>query len=126
MTLITKTVTTLTELHSVSGQGVKAVVVYDTSSGEPYGLDVEVLINLKDGVTGASAYQSYLNTTTDIPPLSEEEWATPAQGDAGKSAYQSYLDTTTDYPILTEEQWSNQMGNAESALNTILLILNSL
>ena len=27
------------------------------------------------GLNGKSAYQSYLDTTTDNPPKSEEEWA---------------------------------------------------
>lgn len=44
----------------------------------------------------------------------------------GSSAYQSYLATTTDVPPLSEGQWANQMGNAEAALDAILLILNLL
>lgn len=32
------------------------------------------IVRLVQGVAGPSAYQSYLNTTSDDPPLSEEAW----------------------------------------------------
>lgn len=46
MTVIYKDVKTLTEIQSVTGQQTKALVMYDTSTGEAAGLDVEVLIKL--------------------------------------------------------------------------------
>lgn len=45
---------------------------------------------------------------------------------ATAGSYQYYLDNTTDNPVLTAGQWANQMGNAEAALDAILLILNLL
>ena len=44
------------------------------------------------------------------------------QGEDGKSAYQSYLDTTTDNPPMSEAAWANQIGNINTALETILAI----
>jgi len=58
------------------------------------------------GDTGSSAYQSYLDTTTDNPVKTEQEWSTPIKGDTGDSAYQSYLNTTTDNPVMTEGEWA--------------------
>lgn len=40
------------------------------------------------GYVGKSAYQSYLATTSDDPPMTEEEWAS-ATGTGGGEAYQS-------------------------------------
>lgn len=46
MALIEKDVKTIEELKTVIGHGGKAAVLYDVGTGEPYGLDVEVLINM--------------------------------------------------------------------------------
>lgn len=58
-----------------------------------------------NGTEGKSAYQSYLDTTTDVPPKTEAAWLLTLKGAAGKSAYQSYLDTTTDNPKKSEADW---------------------
>lgn len=54
------------------------------------------------GDTGKSAYQSYLDTTTDNPVLTEAEWSERAKGDDGKSAYEvavenGYVGSETDW-----------------------------
>ena len=59
MALIEKDVKTIEELKTVIGHGGKAAVLYDATTGEPYGLDMEVLINMDpdnkvDKVTGKS------------------------------------------------------------------------
>lgn len=56
---------------SVSKQGVAGI------QGEQgiQGIQGEQGIAGKNGVDGISAYQSYLNTTTDVPPLTEAEWS---------------------------------------------------
>jgi uncharacterized protein (TIGR02145 family) len=46
MTVIYKDVKTLVESQTLFGHGAKALVMYDASTGEATGLDVEVLINL--------------------------------------------------------------------------------
>lgn len=69
MPLTEKNVTTLTELHSVSGQGIKAMVIYDTSSGEPYGLDVDVLITMDASITALGSGKADL--VGGIVPLSQ-------------------------------------------------------
>jgi hypothetical protein len=51
MTLITKDVTTVEELKTLSGQGNKAIVMYDVSTGEPKGLDVEVLMGMDASIS---------------------------------------------------------------------------
>ena len=56
--------------------------------------------------TGKSAYQLYLDTTTDNPKKSKEEWLASFTGKTGKSAYQSYLETTSDDPKMSEQEWS--------------------
>ena len=56
--------------------------------------------------TGKSAYQLYLDTTTDNPKKTLPEWLASLTGNTGKSAYQSYLDTTTDEPKMSEEEWA--------------------
>lgn len=67
-----------------------------------------------DGVQGKSAYQSYLDTTGDVPPKTEAQWLVSLKGadgqdgqtgSDGKSAYQSYLDTTSDDPKKSEADW---------------------
>jgi hypothetical protein len=67
-----------------------------------------------EGPTGKSAYQSYLDTTSDAPKKTEVEWLASLKGKDGtngtngtngKSAYQSYLDTTSDSPKLSEADW---------------------
>jgi len=54
--ITTKDVLTLEELKNLTGQAAKAAVIYDTSTGEPSGLDVEIFINMDAsiGVVDAS------------------------------------------------------------------------
>jgi hypothetical protein len=53
-----------------------------TVGGAPPGYNWELLVSKGDtGDTGKTAYQSYLDTTTDDPVLTEEEWS--AGGGAG-------------------------------------------
>ena len=52
MALIEKDVKTIEELKTVIGHGGKAAVLYDVSTGEPYGLDMEVLINIDTSIGG--------------------------------------------------------------------------
>ena len=62
--------------------------------------------------TGKSAYQSYLDTTTDNPKKTEEEWLASHKGDKGDSAYDDYLKTTTDNPKKTLPEWlASQKGD---------------
>lgn len=49
-------------------------VTSDGSDATPTKVTANVLEGLK-GDTGKSAYQSYLDTTTDSPKLTEAEWA---------------------------------------------------
>ena len=52
MALIEKDVKTIEELKTVIGHGGKAAVLYDVTTGEPYGLDMEVLINMDTSIGG--------------------------------------------------------------------------
>ena len=56
--------------------------------------------------TGKSAYQLYLDTTTDNPKKTLPEWLASLTGNTGKSAYKSYLETTSDNPKMSEEEWA--------------------
>ena len=73
--------------------------------------------------TGKSAYQLYLDTTTDNPKKPLPEWLASHKGDKGDSAYQIYLATTTDNPKKTEEEWlASLTGNTgKSAYESYLL-----
>lgn len=44
------------------------------------------------GTNGKSAYQSYLDTTSDNPPLDEEDWVASLKGDQGNSGFQGDFD----------------------------------
>ena len=55
--------------------------------------------------TGKSAYQLYLDTTTDNPKKTLPEWLASQKGDKGDSAYDDYLKTTTDNPKKSKEEW---------------------
>nr|DAS30589.1 MAG TPA: hypothetical protein [Caudoviricetes sp.] len=55
--------------------------------------------------TGKSAYQLYLDTTTDNPKKTLPEWLDSHKGDKGDSAYDDYLKTTTDNPKKSKEEW---------------------
>ena len=59
------------------------------------------LIKVAGDGTGGSAYQSYLNTTTDEPVKTEEEWVLSLSGD-GISAYAIAVDNGF---VGTEEEW---------------------
>ena len=55
--------------------------------------------------TGKSAYQLYLDTTTDNPKKTLPEWLDSHKGEKGDSAYDDYLKTTTDNPKKTLPEW---------------------
>ena len=55
--------------------------------------------------TGKSAYQLYLDTTTDNPKKTLPEWLDSHKGEKGDSAYDDYLKTTTDNPKKSKEEW---------------------
>jgi hypothetical protein len=79
MTVIYKDVKTLTEIRSVTGQQTKALVMYDTSSGEASGLDVEVLINMdasiaeKADTTQVEALDAEKVDKTDIEQVRSQD-----------------------------------------------------
>ena len=111
---------------------------------------LEQWVELTRGVRGKSAYQEYLDTTSDDPKKSKEEWLASLagrdgksayelavesgyegskesylaslKGDTGKSAYQHYLDTTSDNPKLSLEEWlaSNKGETGDSAYQSYL------
>ena len=48
----------------------------------------------------------YLETTTDNPKKSPDEFFESLKGAPGRSAYDSYLRTTKDTPKMSEEEWA--------------------
>ena len=84
-----------------------------------YVISAEVTQALR-GAPGKSAYQEYLDTTTDNPKKSKKQWLDSLGGAPGKSAYQEYLDTTTDNPKLTEEQWAKVNDYHAQILHAII------
>lgn len=68
--------------------------------------NTEISVAIAQLATGKSAYQHYLDTTTDTPKKTLQEWLASFKGEKGDSAYQSYLNTTTDNPKMTEEEWA--------------------
>ena len=87
-------VTLLSELCRVVPDGADA--------GLSHGNISVVIANLAEG---KSAYQHYLDTTTDTPKKSLQEWLASHKGEKGDSAYQIYLQTTSDNPKKSEEEW---------------------
>ena len=87
-------------------KGDKGDDAYQTSVNMGLVSTLEQWVELTRGLQGKSAYQHYLDTTSDDPKLSLEEWLASNKGETGDSAYQIYLKTTTDNPKLTEEQWA--------------------
>ena len=79
------------------------VVSDDADTGLP---KANISVAVSQLATGKSAYQSYLETTTDNPKKSETEWLASFKGEKGESAYQSYLGTTNDNPKMTEAEWA--------------------
>jgi hypothetical protein len=80
MTLITKDITTVTEISTLVGQGHKAMVMWDTSTGEASGLDVDVLINIDaslaamDDVISSGGIISNNNSVTNLIVLTSAEF----------------------------------------------------
>lgn len=68
--------------------------------------NAEISVAIAQLATGKSAYQLYLETTTDTPKKTLQEWLEGHKGEKGDSAYQSYLDTTSDEPKMSEEEWA--------------------
>lgn len=64
MALIEKNVTTLTELKTLVNQGNRAAVLYDVSTGEPYGLDLEVLIAMDNAVIHSTGDETVAGVKT--------------------------------------------------------------
>lgn len=67
--------------------------------------NTEISVAIAQLATGKSAYQLYLDTTTDNPKKTLPEWLASHKGEKGDSAYNVYLATTTDNPKKTEEEW---------------------
>lgn len=95
---------------------------YDTAVKRGLVSTLEQWIELTRGVQGKSAYQEYLDTTSDDPKKSKEEWLASFKGETGKSAYEHYLDTTNDDPKLSLEEWlaSNKGETGDSAYQIYL------
>ena len=73
--------TNLIALSSLEGQDGRPVEIQSDGEyiqwrlvGDATWIDIIPIADLK-GADGKSAYQSYLDTTSDVPPLSESEWA---------------------------------------------------
>ena len=87
-------VTLLTELCQVVSDGADA--------GLP---KANISVVIAQLATGKSAYELYLETTTDNPKKTLPEWLASFKGDTGDSAYDLYLKTTTDNPKKTLPEW---------------------
>ena len=104
-------VTLLTELCQVVSDGADA--------GLPKG---NISVAIAQLATGKSAYELYLETTTDNPKKSETEWLASLTGATGESAYQIYLRTTSDNPKKSETEWlaSHKGDTGDSAYQIYL------
>ena len=104
-------VTLLTELCQVVSDGADA--------GLP---KANISVAVSKLATGKSAYESYLETTTDNPKKTLPEWLASFKGDTGDSAYDLYLKTTTDNPKKTLPEWlaSHKGDTGDSAYQIYL------
>ena len=104
-------VTLLSELCRVVPDGADA--------GLSHGNISVVIANLAEG---KSAYDLYLETTTDNPKKTLPEWLASHKGEKGDSAYQDYLKTTSDNPKKTLPEWlaSHKGDTGDSAYQVYL------
>lgn len=104
-------VTLLTELCQVVSDGADA--------GLPKG---NISVAIAQLATGKSAYELYLETTTDNPKKTLPEWLASFKGDTGDSAYDLYLQITTDNPKKTLPEWlaSHKGDTGDSAYQIYL------
>ena len=94
---------------------VKSISVNGGTAQTPTQGNVNIVV---EGAQGKSAYQSYYDTTSDNPKMTEAQWATAVL----RSAYRSYLATTSDNPAMTEAQWvASLKGPKGDTGNTQLL-----
>lgn len=94
---------------------VKSISVNGGTAQTPQNGNVNIQVQ---GTEGKSAYQSYYDTTSDNPKMTEVQWAAAVL----RSAYRSYLATTSDNPVMTETQWvASLKGPKGDTGNTQLL-----
>lgn len=62
----------------------ECIITVDTSGSTP--VTAIIVPTGPQGVQGKSAYQSYLDTTTDNPPMTEAEWVESLKGDPAEIA----------------------------------------
>jgi hypothetical protein len=108
-------------------EGKSAYDIYvDNISGSAGQLSPAEWLESLNGSTGKSAYQSYLDTTSDIPVLSEFEWVASlkgadgiigADGSAGKSAYDVYVDNVPQgETVLDVSTWLASLKGADGSV----------
>lgn len=62
----------------------ECIITVDTSGSTPV---TQIIVPTgPQGIQGKSAYQSYLDTTTDNPPMTEDEWVESLKGDPAEIA----------------------------------------
>ena len=110
--IITKDVLTLDEIKTVIGQEKKAMVIYDVSTGEPNGLDVEVLIGMDSSISTLMSNQSQLSEeiigyNTALGGIAYNAAApTP-----GKSGYYDFISAGTKPAWLTGSVTDVEIGD---------------
>lgn len=127
MTIITKNVLTVEELKTLANQGNKAAVVYDVSTGEPFGLDLEVLIGMNSSIaglqlnkmdlTGLNSNASVVNFNTSTPVVDVSIGALRWNSELGNLQYRisedSYIDIGEELQYRGKNAESNTLVNGE-------------
>ena len=75
--------------------------------------NTEISVAIAQLATGKSAYQLYLETTTDTPKKTLPEWLASLKGDKGGDAYDVYISTTTDNPKKSRAEWLQSLKGAK-------------
>jgi hypothetical protein len=101
------------------GKSAYDVYIENISGNETPLNPVEWIESLK-GDNGKSAYQSYLDTTSDDPVLSEVEWLASlkgADGSVGKSVYEVYVENVPQgETVLDVSAWLASLKGADGSV----------
>lgn len=85
----------------------------------PFITDESTIIDIVigEGTTGKSAYQSYLDTTTDNPPLTEQQWSASFTPDPNTVIDANYVHTDNNYTTTEKNKLAGIAAGAEVNVN---------
>ena len=116
------TISDLATIRTGAGKGATAIqgIIVGGSEVTP---DANRKVTIPAGADGKSAYQSYLDTTSDNPKMSEAEWVASLKGEKGDAGNVHVTDGVADIDIINDLS-TGGVGDALSAEMGLLLKSN--